>query len=202
VQENIDGSGNDALQFLVRKALPEDIPLIIGDAIHNLRTAIDFAYGEVVGGSKARFPIRDKEKKFTKAIEDGEIDKLFPKLARLLRNKIKPYPTGDGALWALHDLDIADKHKLLIPTIGISLARAEIEDYSGNLSGSLTISGSVGQTRTTCTSRGKPKLQGDGHVSFRILFGPGFPMHNKPIIPTLIQFSELVTKIVVMFEKL
>lgn len=112
-----DQSGAAQVAFL--GAYPSHIPLILGDAIHNLRTALDLLACDVVRLNKQSakgvyFPFADSEaglaemivrKKFSRASEDAQ---------RLLKT-IQPYRGGNELLRALHDLDVMDKHQLIIP---------------------------------------------------------------------------------------
>lgn len=94
--------------------------LIVGDAVHNLRAALDLMSSELAhlngedrnrikfpfGTSAAGLETQIKDKRFTLAGSDA-VD--------LLR-RIAPYHGGNQALRNLHDLDIQDKHTALIVT--------------------------------------------------------------------------------------
>lgn len=101
------------------KKIPDSISLRLGDAIHNLRSTLDYiAYAMVVSnGEKPTrdtcFPIGDPAKVYTatfakRAIEGTSVD------AQKLFGSIQPSNTKDLTLWNLHSLDIADKHRLLV----------------------------------------------------------------------------------------
>lgn len=99
--------------------------LIIGDVIHNLRAALDFTYWECTEkyskseGERAqiKFPITATEKSLKESVLPGLPTRVSPSFASALEN-LKPYRErgGNKKLCAIHDLDIMDKHKLLIPT--------------------------------------------------------------------------------------
>lgn len=71
-------TGNNALKFRV-KSLPVKVPLAIGDAIHNLRTALDFLTSDVVyhhNGKRStytKFPIYETREKLISALDNGTI---------------------------------------------------------------------------------------------------------------------------------
>jgi hypothetical protein len=100
--------------------LPDDIPAILGDAIHNLRSALDhlaWQLVEVCGGqpgSATKFPITKTRQQYDSAFGEREITQLRPTMVELLRS-VQPYRTTDDTLWHLHRLDIHDKHRLIIP---------------------------------------------------------------------------------------
>jgi len=99
--------------------VPAEIGLIIGDAVHNLRSALDhLAFQLVLANGKTpvtttEFPISDPAKQYTPAFESRKIESV-PSKAKDIFRSIQPAHTGDMTLWNLQTLDIADKHRLLI----------------------------------------------------------------------------------------
>lgn len=91
---------------------------IIGDAVGNLRSSLDYLMGAVVeplGGdpSKVTFPFADDEKGFKGEIRAGYLC-LTPDLIDLFE-KIEGYKDGAGHnLWTVNKLRNIDKHRLLI----------------------------------------------------------------------------------------
>jgi hypothetical protein len=96
---------------------------IAGDAIHNLRSSLDLLVCELVraNGKEVTDSTGFLISKSAKAFESGHLGKIkgAPKDAMRLIKEVKPYKGGDEAFWRLHRLDIADKHKLLIP-VGVA----------------------------------------------------------------------------------
>jgi hypothetical protein len=99
-----------------------DVALIAGDAIHNLRSALDFVAWQLVEVNGTRpsrrtsFPVADSWKEFENA-GPGYIKGASEQAVELLR-KVRPYKGGNNALWRLHRLDVADKHRLLLAVQG------------------------------------------------------------------------------------
>lgn len=99
--------------------LIEALGLMVGDSIHNMRSALDHIYCQLVIANgqevttQTYFPIR----KSKEAYENSRVAILKEIGAGALRvlDEIAPYPGGNDDLWRLHDLDIRDKHKLLVP---------------------------------------------------------------------------------------
>lgn len=119
-------TGNDRLKFEIAKSVPRDIPLIIGDAIHNLRSALDFLTSDVVflatgeRSTYTKFPIHDTREKLVAALEGGTVKKASTDISSHILNIVKPYKGGNDAIWALNRLDIEDKHRLLIAYIDVT----------------------------------------------------------------------------------
>jgi hypothetical protein len=93
---------------------------IIGDVIHNTRTALDLMASELVrrGGESDKdvyFPFANESDKLDQVIKNRNFDRAGQDAVDLLKT-FKPYRGGNAALRALHDLDVQDKHKTLIVT--------------------------------------------------------------------------------------
>lgn len=108
--------------------LPDIIPLIVGDAAHTLRSALDhFACAAVtpVTGNTA-FPVWRATPTPTKAAWRGEVKgKLKGASHDLMRavERLQAYQTGNGQhIWAINELDRIDKHRLLIAVAGANTA--------------------------------------------------------------------------------
>jgi hypothetical protein len=109
------------------KCQPVDptLPLIIGDCIHNLRSALDHLVYRLalengasqVSAKKTFFPIYLKKAEFDRRVEN--LVKPFISAAAFAEiEKSQPYSAYDipeeSDIWILSQLDIIDKHRLLI----------------------------------------------------------------------------------------
>jgi hypothetical protein len=98
------------------------LSLIVGDAIHNLRTALDFAWIGILDRKSipyerdhVGFPVRETLEKFKAAINGTRVQTDCPALFNFLFDEVQPYQGGNnGVIWALHNLDISDKHLLVL----------------------------------------------------------------------------------------
>lgn len=97
--------------------------IILGDAIHNLRSALDIMATDlamIVGQNpeEAYFP-------FAADLASLRNSKKFKKFAKIgidfaeLLEAIAPYRGGNKAMRAMHDLDVQDKHRGLIVTLKV-----------------------------------------------------------------------------------
>lgn len=99
----------------IQKEIPEDWSAIVGDIVHNLRTALDYLVTALVianGNSPSRsnsFPIDNSLEDY----ENNSPDKLTGLNQNSIEfiNGLKPYKDGNDVLWRLHKLDIQDKHR-------------------------------------------------------------------------------------------
>jgi len=199
---DIDMSGFDTIG--------DDATLIIGDVLHNLRSALDHLYYQLVracGGAPTdwtRFPIDDTreevERRIREALRKGQINS---EVADILLNQVKPYRVGNPALWGLHKLNILDKHEKIVPTlklmgfIGVRLENEDGEkvgltDYIAEKSCLIPLTG---------TYRQKITLKDKGRPSANIFFNVGASgFEGEPVFPRLKGVAEEVTRTVDTFE--
>lgn len=114
------GSGDLVVIAQVRARPPAEWSILVGDALHNARSALDHLAWQLVelhGGSpdKSRFPFKDGHVGFGE-----ELRKALPSVPIEIREQVRalqPWRGGDDRLWLLHHLDIVDKHRLLVPVV-------------------------------------------------------------------------------------
>jgi hypothetical protein len=200
-------TGRHVLKFEQTNPLPEDIPLIIGDAMHNLRTVLDYVAFEIVteaGGPTdyVKFPVREDRDKLKAALTGGEMKVAAPDIIDLILDVVQPYPGGNGAaLHVLHSLDVGDKHYKLTPVISVA-ALTDVTGQAGGITFSKCTFG-VGQggKLNVVGMPGKFTFEGHGQPTFAVLFGKGQPFQGQPVIPTLQQLSQLVAGTVQAIEQ-
>lgn len=110
-----------------RGEVPNDILACIGDAIHNMRSALDHLACVIALRHNPNiflkdipsFPIKRSEEEFIKS--STQILKYFGADGLHFFSSLQPYNGGNGEkgmplLWAIHRLDITDKHRTLLTT--------------------------------------------------------------------------------------
>ena len=195
-------TGDNVVWGEMVRQLPGDIPLTAGDAAHNLRSALDLMYYELVGllpgitpGRKTKFPFRDTRQALVTAFNKGKMKGLIPKaIVDAIVDGIKPYKTGNPALWGLNRLDIGDKHHRVIPTIAV----AEIESTFNVSLGGVTIS-RIATWELTSTGPQTPitapadfEITGEYQPTLDVVFAETTPFKRQSVIPTLTQLALVV----------
>jgi len=115
-------TGEQVSSIRIPRQPPVEWGLIVGDAIHNLRAALDHAafalawqHGTPTKERSIQFPICDTLKDF-RANGERMIAELSPR-AQAHINQLQPYhgadQTRDRSLILLRDLDNTDKHRVL-----------------------------------------------------------------------------------------
>jgi hypothetical protein len=120
--------------------LPPIVPLIVGDAAHNVRSALDhFAWATVRPQdrcSQTAFPVWNNSKRQTPTPEQWrkEVEaKLKGAPGALVEAgvKLEPWDTGrDSLLWTINELERVDKHRLLL---SVAVANTGITIDGGQL---------------------------------------------------------------------
>ncbi len=112
---------------------PLRISATIGDAIHNLRCALDhLAYQLILVGtgkqpsSRVYFPIADDRTKYLEQRRRQFKGATQAAIATL--DGLEPYKGGNDLLWCLHKLNNVDKHRVLL-TAGSALRSINLGAY-------------------------------------------------------------------------
>lgn len=218
-----DDSNADKRHFIVKvqRNIPPEWSAIVGDAIHNARAALDLLMVAVVkhcDPSRASFKhvhfvIRESQKEFEDALPKN-IKGASP-AAQLLVENLKPYKGGDEAFWRLHQLDILDKHKAIIPVgssfsaFGITFDPAKIfaafpEAAKGNpmtlffkpKTRIYPLRDGTHIASTSLNFAGKD----DHKFTFDVAFGDGQILDGEPVIPALMQIIQFVESVIDVLE--
>jgi hypothetical protein len=208
--EKDPASGGESIKHESTEAediIKYDLALICGDCIHNLKTALDHAWTYVLTridpalvDDHTKFPIRPTLQELKAALKGKKIDVSCPRIFKFITSQIKAYEAGNYDLWTLHQLDIADKHRLLLPLV----QAAWIDNYAvKNKAGEIVTGG------TWLNRRSGPyhvdfspgyEVQNHGKLSLLILFDKGVIAESDEILDALTRFSRLVSQIVVDLE--
>ncbi len=118
-----------------KEPIPDEISLILGDAVHNLKSALDIlAFG--MAGDKAPepkrvlFPFSEKPDGLQGSIGNRQIALAGEKVVAAIK-ELQPYAGGDKYLYGIQTLDTRDKHHFIITT-------GQVAEVSGDLLGALT----------------------------------------------------------------
>ncbi|MDI1242763.1 MAG: hypothetical protein PSX80_12675 [bacterium] len=198
ISENPE-SGEAVVHVNFGKFMPFTFALIVGDAVHNLRTALDHANWELRGldgGAQNRhttLPVRDNRIDYEAACNGiktpiGDLPDFFKAL--------EMFKGGSGDLiYALHELNIIDKH-MFLPTAGRSVVIPSSDLNVTTLSIGVQIrqSGTISATPIEADENTKLTLD--------ICFGDIEVFQFKPIVPTLVHLADAVEQVIERFEAL
>ncbi len=214
-----------AHHLTITEQIPSKLSLISGDAINNLRSALDhLAYqfallNGITDAKKLRqvqFPICESLKEY-EALLPGKIKQLGKTAVEAI-SLYKPYHGGNETLWLLGQLNNIDKHRLLVTVetifdkIGIIVdwdhARGYLPDLPSKFTGEtvqwINVRGSKDAEVFRLVKPQNPLLYSEGdstndqnfQITFEIAFAePGIPQ-RETVIETLQGMRDLVAEIV------
>jgi hypothetical protein len=207
--------------YMAHSDMPMQFAPIVGDAVHNLRSAFDYiAVGLTLppigtGDLKdSYFPTGKDRQAFIEA-RDGvpagrgkrkNVGKMEGAPADALRmvEELEPYDGGKYSIRALHDLDIIDKHKLLIPALSrLRINRVDISFEGKTYSLGVTDFQPDNDGLTFAALFEIPgatlhqfKVERNFHPSFEIVFGKGQPLEGQGIMETLFKLTNVAKRFV------
>jgi hypothetical protein len=174
---------------------PKHVPTILGDAVHNLRTALDHAYCQLVthNGSvpntQTQFYFAKDRSSLEGTIGRQAADSLpAQRIIDLILNEIQLFEGGKLDLYGLHRLDITDKHLLLIPTMrSLKIERLDILGERGNVEYFIeNLNIVVTEAEAIVAVEGRSmKLHGNPKKALEILFGDNQPYAREGVLKTL-----------------
>ncbi|RWP19278.1 MAG: hypothetical protein EOR00_09230 [Mesorhizobium sp.] len=208
-----DHAGRRTHEIESKQAIPCGLSLIIGDAIHNLRSALDITLFGMIGATASypwmvQFPFARNKDGLKAAIAKAEIALAGNDVVAVIE-AAEPYGGGNELFHGLNVLDITDKHRLIIAT-GRN-AQLSADDFA-KIDPYLPISGPgilvfTGETNVIfdikihrmsrqarrankgyAPTRHKPHIQ----PPFELAFGGGEPFAGQALVPTLVEITSKV----------
>ena len=202
-------TGYDALEIIPCEAIPPELMCIVGDATHNLRSALDVAMSDIEFATTGKrtndviFPSRKTRDQLKVAVERRLKGKTPERIIDYIVESIQPYERGNGdAIWQLHSLDIVDKHRLIIPKLQWEWRRnIRYVDETGETSA--VPEWVITQSRRVMfpTEKRGVQVTNKGNASVSILFGKGMPLESKHVFPTLTNLAAVVSRTLLVLER-
>ena len=217
----------DSIIVRVANQVPQEINVVLGDVVHNLRSAIDLLVCDLIraNGSQvtrdSAFPIT------TNGIQSSHIKKQLAGMnqrAIKVLSRITHNQSWNEALLLLHGLDIMDKHNSLIAVAAATVCvhtRVGVPGLFAGPSGDLRFGGAgpdglpflrdagapAGFTTVFLTDqdtevyRYDPDIPQEVEISGDLVFGPGEKGAGASILQTLDALSQAVERILVLCER-
>lgn len=194
------------LSYRPKQPIPQTLALIIGDAVHNLRAALDHLASAIVRtnhpDAKPYFPVRKEREKLIEAGDLALMEAALPGSKRVLLDQIRPVNCGRDHLWQFGSLDIDDKHNLVIPTVTVAdIRNINVTCGTGTIAFCTASNDAAKPFNLTRTDR-PPTVHGDPETVVAVEFGEGTPFKGHPVVPTLLDIEKLVMETLIAFERL
>lgn len=217
----------DAIVGRVEKQVPQEINTVLGDVVHNLRSALDLLVCDLIRANEGQVT-RDSAFPITKdGIQNYHVKKqlagMSPHAVKVL-SRITHNRSWNEALFVLHGLDIMDKHNALV---AVGAATVQVHASVGvpglftGPGGELRIGGPgpdgapflrnagfpAGFTTVFLTDqetemyRYVPDIPQEVAVACDLVFGPGEKGAGAPILQTLDTLSQAIERILILCER-
>jgi hypothetical protein len=221
-------SGHRVFRVHIRSQLPADIPLIAGEAIHQLRSSLDHLAWQLVEANgevptkRTYFPICQTAAIY-KAKFQGMVKGISPAAISIL-DSLQPYRGRYDGLGKLHELNIVDKHCLLLVVgygltrFGLSYNHPQLGDLLANIPAVGKFMADTERLVSDAPSRGfmitedgaevaeivglpDVNMNEEVNCTFDIAFGDPQIVKGEPILPFLIQLIQLVNGVINQFDR-
>lgn len=208
-------------------AVISEVTNVAADIVHNLRTALDHAYWEIVSPfaktkreeKNVQFPFSETAARLEEAVKNRYANRVSASFFQALMD-LKPHgePGGNELLYLVHKLDAVDKHKFPIPTADYktmlaSDIRAQVPDFP------TAFTGTIG-----CGGNGRDVLWGYGYwipqdwigkalpdtphifekeidVPVEIVLRVLFDYQPAPLVPTLYKLADVTRDTIEIIRK-
>lgn len=212
VIEDDAAKGKRLYKIKAFKKPPVEISVIAGEVLYHLRSALDqLVECACIKRGRAElfrsgFVIERTEKEFKTTIGKRKIEQIFPDLANLLIS-LKPYKRGCDALWLIHILNSADKHKVLVTTAGINrpgnIKLIGRPSEGGGFTQLFYVANdwhSLDKDSVIFTGPLGLHMEGDIQILTDISLSEVESIKHEPIVITLQQLSDATREIIGIFE--
>lgn len=114
-----DDGVNLTQHVVIRAEPPIELSLILGDALHNMRSALDLVFCQLVEANNLivacgdSFPVHATRDRYEPGGKRQIKARVSPEAFEII-DSLNPYRGGNDALWTLHKLDIVDKHRTIL----------------------------------------------------------------------------------------
>lgn len=193
------------LAYRPKEPITDHFGPIIGDIVNNLREALDYwinAAAKVVGPQrKLHFPFSEEWKNLKASPNYPTVQKAFPDAAKFIFKNIKPCRDTNLHLWAAASLCNFNKHNDFLPTV-IAVNVENINARIGtNIFKNMAIGGDANRPISMIRSDTPIAIENNFSTSVEITFPQGAIFENQPVVPTLLQMSQVVSETLDALER-
>lgn len=231
VPEEEQQTGDRVFRVRIQRELPRRWAAIAGDVVHNLRSALDHLAWQLVEANgntpdhRTEFPIgRDANDFNSRCLK--KVKGASDPAVRLVAS-LEPYKGGDERFFALHTLDIVDKHRLLItvgaardsvihgpeaikivevrlggpdgPIVPLPFEPEYVRFHFAALHKAFPLKDGAEIYRIERALRDRPNVDMNPQFHFEAAFGETGVFEGEPIVPILVQLANLIDSTIDIF---
>jgi hypothetical protein len=203
----------DTGHFMVENfGMPMEVPLIAGDAIFSLRSALDCCWmglRRAIHGpldTKATLPRKDTREEMIGTLEKASVEQRFAGINDFVLDEVKPYRKGNEVLWLVGQADNWNKDNMII----MALTGTRVDNFSGTLplGGRFEVSGGqfIGDFPGPVMNFGPGcEVENNPDLTFDVFLVSRKPVDERPLMPFLFaalkDTSEAVNAFIEKFGK-
>lgn len=189
----------------------DNLALIAGDALHNMRSALDFAWHSTISRflpdkitDKTKFPVRKDRQNVEGCLRGIEVDTRCVALFECIMRDIQPYEGGHNEIvWTLHNIDNSDKHVLLLGLNPVThITGITRRDANGKLDTGSSVQARGANGRYIIDFPVGYKIENKGQISIGILLQEAGIFYSVPIESLLSDFCNFSFYSVQLLENL
>lgn len=181
-----------------------NLALPLGDAIHNLRAALDHTWNALARDAKIKgfptFPFHERRQELIDSVGKSPVARAFPSVHRLIFDEIKPHRDegGNEVFWTITKFDKIDKHNLLVPIVDVT----KIEHLT-------IVAGGMRFEMSDCTGanfrhlarvHGPITYEGEPKISFEVAFPTDSYLPGQSISETLTEMVRSTRHAISLFK--
>ena len=197
------------LTYRPKEPIPETLANIIGHAFGDLRSALDYIARRIVHAGITNFDPKKliyfpaaPRKDLPAHASLATIEQALPGFKKLLLDEIRSENGPNEHLWSFTDMNNDAKHNDFVPVVTMLSINNINAQIGGVLLKNCAISGDaarpihIGRAPTPIT------IKNDFQTSVEVKFSKGTAFENEPVIPTLLQVSEVVSETLNAIQRL
>ncbi|MCO6392931.1 hypothetical protein GTW25_18060 [Aliihoeflea aestuarii] len=191
------------LRYVPTGPVREHYALIIGDVLHNLRSALDYWMSAAVHnfGSTRRtgrfsMPFGSDIENLKSQPSYNHIEKAFPEAAEFVAQTIQPYQKGAGhTLSIMSRLNNSDKHEFILPTVAVGNVRNIHATIGTTTLSDCAIGGNAANEINMITSGTPIRIQQDFKTSVEVRLTNQVEFDNDAAILVLQNFIDETSQV-------
>lgn len=191
--------------------VPLEVGMMLGDVLHNLRASLDYLAWELVeaaGGVPDKdtyFPFCKTREQLEKDLKKKSIRHAGSEVHQVILNIIRPYPDGNKVLWALHWMNIIDKHRVVLPLVAVGQLIGISFRTGGIMLENATVAVETGGRINLADSCEPIVVIDPGLPKFQVRMPMESGLSEEPLVPSLEKMlnavHEIIAQVSEAFEK-
>lgn len=180
-------------------SLPPDFSLVIGDAVHCMRSSLDHLATQIMweatgANKRIHFPMHEERDNLVDMARKSPVNDTFPEFENLILDTVNPCKEGNAPLWLAGKLSNIDKHNEIVVVAGATRVWLErFSDENDNVFVSTTIGVTNGSFTSPVRTSAPMKIDGKVKPALDILFGPVIDLDKQPVFPILMSMVNSTT---------